>query len=57
MSSNIFCESLLIEQLGIFNNLVSSNNVAIGTAAGETMIGAWNTAIGAYSDMATNTWG
>jgi hypothetical protein len=44
-----------IGSIALSNNLISSKNVAIGTAAGESMTGGLNTAIGAYSDMATNT--
>jgi hypothetical protein len=47
--------NVAIGSVALSNNLISSNNVAIGTAAGENMTGGLNTAIGAYSDMATNT--
>jgi hypothetical protein len=48
-------DNVAIGSIALSNNLISSKNVAIGTAAGESMTGGLNTAIGAYSDMATNT--
>jgi hypothetical protein len=48
-------DNVAIGSVALSNNLISSKNVAIGTAAGESMTGGLNTAIGAYSDMATNT--